>query len=89
MAKRRRKLSKEYEKLISISNKDIELILAKINDIYDDDIREEYAIAFAPIKNTLSKIKSIYNEIGYTEESDSIFSYYKEILDKFKAEYEI
>ena len=56
MAKRRRKLSKEYEKLISISNKDIELILAKINDIYDDDIRGEYAIAFAPIKNTLSKI---------------------------------
>ena len=39
MAKRRRKLSKDYEKEISKSTRDVELILAKINDINEDDIR--------------------------------------------------
>ena len=48
MPKKRRKLSKEHEKSISIALKEIELILAKINDINDDDIRGEYAISFAP-----------------------------------------
>ncbi len=89
MAKKRRKLSKEFEKLMSISNKDIELITAKIHDIYDDDIRTEYAIAFAPIKNTLSKIKAIYTEIGFTDESDYMYQYYLDALQKFKEEYEI
>ena len=89
MAKKRRKLSKEYEKLISVAMKDIELITAKIHDIYDDDIRTEYAIAFAPIKGTLSKIKSIYTELGYTEDSDQMYNFYSSILDKFKEEYEI
>ena len=89
MAKRRRKLSKEFEKLIAIANKDIELIIAKINDIYDDDIRGEYAIAFAPIKSTLSKIKAIYSEIGFTEDSDHMYSCYLDSINKFKNEYEI
>ena len=38
---------------------------------------------------TLSKIKSIYNEIGYNEESEEIYKYYKESMNKFISEYEI
>ena len=89
MAKKRRKLSKDHEKLLSIADKDIELILAKINDIYDDDIRLEYLQAFAPIKMTLSKIKSIYDEIGYNDDSEHIYKFYLDSLNKFKEEYEI
>ena len=54
MPRKRRKLSKEHEKSISIAQKEIELILAKINDINDDDIRTEYAISFAPLMSPLS-----------------------------------
>ena len=89
MPKKRRKLSKEYEKSISIAQKEIELILAKINDIYDDDIRGEYAISFAPIKLTLDKINSDYNDYGYSEESQKMYSDYLNLLSKFKEEYEI
>ncbi len=89
MVKKRRKLSKEYEKQLQMSAKDIELILAKINDIYDDDIKLEYSIAFAHVKNILSKIKSIYDNIGYTDDSDHMLKHYKQSLNKFKEEYEI
>ena len=33
MAKKRRKLNKDFEKSIYLSNKEVELVLAKINDI--------------------------------------------------------
>ena len=89
MAKRRRKLSKEFEKLISTSQKEIELILAKINDIYDDDIRGEYAFSFAPVKALIDNISSEYKDIGYTVNSDTKFSNYQLKLNTFKNEYEI
>ena len=45
MPKKRRKLSKELELEMSIALKKVELILAKINDIRDDDIQGEYRLA--------------------------------------------
>ncbi len=89
MPKKRRKLSKEHEKNISVALKELELILAKINDINDDDIREEYAISFAPIKLSLDKIRLDYNNIGYNEDSVQMYSNYLSLLAKFKEEYEI
>ncbi len=89
MPKKRRKLSKEYEKSISIAQKEIELILAKINDINDDDIRAEYAISFAPVKLTLDKIYSDYTDMGFKEDSELMYSSYLSLLAKFKEEYEI
>ena len=41
MAKRRRKLSPELEKNISLAKKQIELITAIIHDIDEEDIQEE------------------------------------------------
>ena len=89
MKKKRRKLSKDFEKKIASSLKALELILAKINDIDDDDIRGEYAIAFAPIKSMISNISSEYKQYGFLDTSDSLYSNYSLALDKFKEEYEI
>ena len=89
MPKKRRKLSKEHEKSISIALKEIELILAKINDINDDDIRGEYAISFAPVKLILDKIRLDYTNIGFNEDSVKMYASYLTLLDKFKEEYEI
>ena len=86
---RRRKLSKEYEQQILTSQKDVELILAKINDIDDDDIRVEYTVAFAPIKTRLDKIHSQYKQLGYTDQSDLMYNQYLESIEFFKKEYEI
>ena len=69
MVKRRRKLSKDHEKDISRSVKDVELITAKINDIQEDDIREEYLQAFSLVKLRLDNMANAYNEIGFNEES--------------------
>ena len=88
MAKRR-KLSKDYEKLIAHSVKEIELILAKINDIEDDDIRIENTISFSPAKVIVAKMVSSYKEEGFTDNSDNLYSTYLEHLEAFKREYEI
>ena len=89
MAKRRRKLSKDHEKLISSAMKEIELLLAKINDIHDDDIREEYTFAFTTIKIVVDKMTREYKELGYTEDSDQLYSHYLKALKDFTNEYEI
>ena len=89
MPRKRRKLSKEHEKSISIALKEIELILAKIHDINDDDIRVEYAMSFAPVKLTLDKIRLDYTNIGFNEDSVKMYSSYLSLLAKFKEEYEI
>ena len=89
MPKKRRKLSKEHEKSISIALKEIELILAKINDINDDDIRGEYAISFAPVTLALDKIRLDYTNIGFNEDSVKMYSSYLSLLARFKEEYEI
>ena len=89
MPKKRRKLSKDHERCISLGQKEIELILAKINDIYEDDIREEYAISFAPVKFIIDKMKSDYDEFGFTDQSPIFYEEYLRLLSNFKGEYEI
>ena len=42
MAKKRRKLNRDFEKKIYSSKKSVELVLAKIYDIDDEDIQKEY-----------------------------------------------
>ena len=53
MPKRRRKLSPELEKHISLAKKQIELITAIIHDIDEEDIQEEYKAAFLPVMGRL------------------------------------
>ncbi len=89
MAKRRRKLSPELEKKISLAKKEIELITAIIHDIDEEDIQEEYKNAFLPVMSTYMSLDQIYKELGFNDETENLHKLYLAKLDKFKNEYEL
>ena len=89
MAKKRRKLSPELEKNISLAKKQIELITAIIHDIDEDDIQEEYKSAFLPVMSTYMSLDQMYNEVGFNEDSSNLYQLYLSNLEKFKDEYEL
>ncbi len=89
MAKKRRKLDKNFEKIIYSSKKKIELILAKIYDITDDDIQKEYMSAFQEVVNLFDLLKNDYELVGFHEDSDALNKNFKDAISKFEAEYEI
>ena len=59
MPKKRRKLNKEFEKKIYSSKKNVELVLAKIYDIDDEDIQKEYMSAFNEVVYLYDELKQI------------------------------
>ena len=89
MAKRRRKLSPELEKNISLAKKQIELITAIIHDIDEDDIQEEYKTAFLPVMSAYMSLDQMYNDVGFNDDTNNLHQLYLSNLDKFKSEYEI
>ena len=89
MAKKRRKLDKNFEKIIYSSKKKIELILAKIYDITDDDIQKEYMTAFQEVVNLFDLLKNDYELVGFHEDSESLNKNFEDAISKFEAEYEI
>ena len=89
MAKKRRKLDKNFEKIIYSSKKKIELILAKIYDITDDDIQKEYMSAFQEVVSLFDLLKNDYELVGFHEDSEALNKNFKEAISKFEAEYEI
>ena len=89
MAKRRRKLSPELEKNISLAKKEIELITAIIHDIDEEDILEEYKSAFLPVMSTYMSLDQMYKEVGLTEDTTDLYKLYLSNLDSFKSEYEL
>ena len=89
MAKRRRKLSPELEKNISLAKKQIELITAIIHDIEEEDILEEYKSAFLPVMSTYMSLDQMYNEVGFNDETANLYNLYLSNLEKFKSEYEV
>ena len=89
MAKKRRKLSKELESDIAKAAKQVELITAQINDIYEEDIQNEYRLAFDPIKNSYLLLATLYKTEGITNQTEELNKTYKSLLIKFEEEYEI
>ncbi len=89
MARRRRKLSPELEKSISLAKKQVELITAIIHDISEEDIQEEYKSAFLPVMSSYMSLDQLYKEIGFNEDTNKLYNQYLVYLDKFKNEYEI
>ena len=89
MPRRRRKLSPELEKNISLAKKEVELITAIIRDIDDEDIQEEYKSAFLQVMSSYISLNQIYYESGFNEDSKKLYEHYLYNLDKFKNEYEL
>jgi len=89
MATRRRKLSPELEKKISLAKKEVELITAIIHDINEEDIQEEYKAAFLPVISSYMSLDQLYKQIGFNDDTNNLYNEYLVNLNKFKNEYEI
>ena len=89
MAKKRRKLNKDFEKKIYSSKKNVELVLAKIFDIDDEDIQKEYVTAFNEVVDLYDQLNEDYENEGFNEKSDELLKNYKVALNLFESEFEI
>ena len=89
MSKKRRKLNKDFEKKIYSSKKDVELVLAKIYDIDDEDIQKEYIGAFNRIVFLYEQLKDDYEQKGFNDNSEELLTDYKSAFDLFESEFEI
>jgi len=89
MAKKRRKLNKDFEKIIHSSKKNVELVLAKIYDIDDEDIQKEYISAFNKVVFLYDELKNDYEQLGFNDNSEELFARYKDAFNLFELEFEI
>ena len=89
MAKRRRKLNKDFEKKIYASKKNVELVLAKIYDIDDEDIQKEYMSAFDQVVYLYDELKQDYDQQGFNDNSEELLANYKNAFNLFESEFEI
>ena len=89
MAKKRRKLNKDFEKKIYASKKNVELVLAKIYDIDDEDIQKEYINAFNRVVYIYDELKEDYEKQGFNDNSEGLLKNYKNAFNLFESEFEI
>ena len=89
MAKKRRKLNKDFEKKIHSSKKNVELVLAKIYDIEDEDIEKEYITAFNEVVYLYDQLNEDYEKEGFNDKSDELLKNYKVAFNLFESEFEI
>ena len=89
MAKKRRKLNKDFEKKIYSTKKNVELVLAKIYDIDDEDIQKEYMTAFNKVVFLYDGLKQDYEELGFNDNSEALLRNYKNAFNLFESEFEI
>jgi len=89
MAKKRRKLNKDFEKKIYSSKKNVELVLAKIYDIDDEDIQKEYMGAFNQVVFLYDGMSQDYDEQGFNDNSEELMANYKKAFNNFEKEFEI
>tara|TARA_B100000941_G_scaffold56186_1_gene36541 strand:- start:144 stop:413 length:270 start_codon:yes stop_codon:yes gene_type:complete len=89
MAKKRRKLNKDFEKKIYSSKKNVELILAKIYDIDDEDIQKEYISAFNSVVYLYDELNENYEQKGFNDNSEEFLTNYKNAFNLFESEFEI
>ena len=89
MTKKRRKLNKDFEKKIYSSKKSVELVLAKIYDINDEDIQKEYMTGFNEVVNSYDLLKNDYETIGFNDNSENLIENYKKAFAFFESEFEI
>ena len=89
MSKKRRKLNKDFEKKIYSSKKKVELVLAKIYDIDDEDIQKEYMSAFNEVVSFYDQLKTNYEQEGFNDNSEEMLNNYQSAFKLFESEFEI
>ena len=89
MPKKRRKLNKDFEKKIYSSKKNVELVLAKIYDIDDEDIQKEYINSFNRVVYIYDQLKEDYEQLGFNDNSEELLNNYKNAFNLFESEFEI
>ena len=89
MAKKRRKLNKDFEKKIYSVKKNVELVLAKIYDIDNEDIQKEYMSAFNEVVDLYDQLKADYEQFGFNDNSEDLLVNYKNAFILFESEFEI
>ena len=89
MAKKRRKLNKDFERKIYSTKKNVELVLAKIFDIDDEDIQKEYMSAFNGVVYLYDELKEDYEKSGFNDSSEKLLTNYKNAFILFESEFEI
>ena len=89
MAKKRRKLNKDFERKIYSSKKNVELVLAKIYDIDDENIQKDYMNAFNRVVNLYDELKDSYEEQGFNDNSEQLLKNYNNCFNLFESEFEI
>ena len=89
MAKKRRKLNKDFERQIYSSKKNVELVLAKIYDIDDEDIQKEYITAFNGVVFLYEELNENYEQLGFNDNSEELLTNYKNGFNIFESEFEI
>ena len=89
MTKKRRKLNKDFEKKIYASKKNVELVLAKIYDIDDEDIQKEYINSFNRVVYIYDQLKEDYEQLGFNDNSEELLNNYKNAFNLFESEFEI
>ena len=89
MAKKRRKLNKDFERKIYTSKKNVELVLAKIFDIDDENIQKDYMSAFNGVVYSYDELKQDYEQQGFNDNSEELLENYKNAYNLFESEFEI
>ena len=89
MTKKRRKLNKDFERKIYSSKKNVELVLAKIYDIDDEDIQKEYMGAFNGVVYLYDLLKEDYEQKGFNDNSQELLNKYHNAFNLFESEFEI
>ena len=69
--------------------KNVELVLAKIYDIDDEDIQKEYMSAFNKVVCLYDELKEDYELQGFSDNSEKFFTNYKNAFNLFESEFEI
>ena len=69
--------------------KNVELVLAKIYDIDDEDIQKEYMSAFNKVVFLYDELKYDYELQGFTDNSEELLTNYKNAFNLFESEFEI
>ena len=89
MPKKRRRLNKDFEKKIYSKKKNVELVLAKIYGINDEDIQKEYMNGFNTVVNLYDLLKNDYELVGFTDNSEELINNYNKAFSLFQSEFEI